>query len=439
MNKYLGAISYCCFIYILFLATGCQLHATKQAEVAPPVAVRISEAGKAAASPFLTQDQHGNPVLCWVQATDTTGNYLLYYATSADGGQTFGTPKPIPTTKGVYPHDENLSKILYKKNGDIMVMFAVSNPSEENSYAGLVYYTQSFDGGKRWTAPRQLSESGASSIDERYFDMALLPNGDVAAVWLDSRKDIGMGEPVTDNAMQMHGDMGMHMDKEGSSLYYASTSGRGGFSGEKVIDRHLCQCCRTDLYVDEKGQLHVAYRGILNDSIRDMMHLVSTDNGKSFSKPERISLDNWAIDGCPHTGPTMASNSQGMHYAWFTMGGGSGVFYSRQPSGGTFTPRAPVSNVPSAKHPQMTVFGKGKLAIVWDERVPRQGQTNHGVSLQLRSEIGEHLSTSRLTPDSVTAVFPVITPVSESRLLVAYTVKSSEAGEVWCQVVPVKE
>jgi hypothetical protein len=395
------------------------------------MAYRISESGRAASSPFLTQDQHGNPVLSWVQATDTAGNYLLYYAASTDSGQTFGSPRAIPTTKGVYPHDENLSKILYKKNGDIMAMFAVSNPSEENSYAGLVYYTQSFDGGKSWTAPRQLSESGASSTDERYFDMALLPSGDIAAVWLDSRK--GMDKDQED--MGMHA----HMGKEGSSLYYASTSGRGGFSGEKVIDRQLCQCCRTDLYVDEKSRLHVAYRGILNDSIRDMMHMVSEDNGKSFSKPQRISPDNWAIDGCPHTGPTMASNRQGMHYAWFTMGGGSGVFYNRKPDGETFTTRVPVSTAPSAKHPQMAAFGGGRLAIVWDERVQLQEQINNGISLQLRSETGEPISTSRLTPDSLTAVFPVITPVSESRLLVAYTVKDREAGEVWYQLVPVKE
>lgn len=81
-------------------------------------------------------------------------------------------------------------------------------------------------------------------------------------------------------------------DKEGSSLYYASTSGRDGFLREKVIDRQLCQCSRTDLYLDGQERLHVAYRGILNDSIRDMMHMVSLDNGKSFSKPECISADN---------------------------------------------------------------------------------------------------------------------------------------------------
>lgn len=309
------------FISLLFLLIiGCQQKVVKQEE---PLATKISSRNLSGICPYLTQDNEGNPVLCWVQAQDSADTYLLTYAVSKDGGKTFSEPKAIPTTKGVYPHEENLSKILYKENGDMLAMFAVSSPNSENSYAGLVFYTQSFDGGQTWSEPRQLAENAENIVDERYFDMTLLPDGEIAAIWLDSRKDT---------------------DKEGSSLYYASTRGREGFANEKVIDQQLCQCCRTALYVDEAGKLHAAYRGILNDSIRDMMHLVSSDNGQSFSKPERISADNWAIDGCPHTGPAMTSNSKGMHFAWYTMGGGSGVYYNHLKEGESFSPRETVSN-----------------------------------------------------------------------------------------------
>ncbi len=353
-------------------------------------------------------------MLSWVQASDPAGNYLLHYAVSADSGKTFNTPRAIPTTKGVYPHDENLSKILFRKNGDLIAMFAVSNPNDQNSYAGLVYYTQSFDGGSNWTAPRQLAENTAESIDERYFDMELLPDGEVAAIWLDSRKEAGA---------------------HGSSLYFASTRGREGFEGEKVIDTDLCQCCRTDLYLDERGKLHVAYRGILNKQIRDMMYMVSADGGRSFSKPARISEDNWLIDGCPHTGPAMTSNQNGMHYAWFTMGGGHGVYYAQKSHGKAFSPREAVSQAPAAKHPQMASFGSGKLAIVWDERSQESAGAGNFIGLQLRGEKGEQLLTKHLTPDTISAVYPVIMPVSEHNLLVAYTVKSDGPAEVWYQVV----
>ncbi|WP_114784349.1 sialidase family protein [Botryobacter ruber] len=399
------------YLFALLLLGSCTPSSTTEEKA--PEAFRVSTAGREASCPFLTKDEKGNPVLCWVQATEAAENYLLHYAVSADGGKTFGAPKAIPTTKGVYPHDENLSKLLFKENGDMMAMFAVSNPNPENSYAGLVYYTQSFDGGNTWTAPKQLAENTVNSIDERYFDMALLPDGEIAAVWLDSRKDT---------------------PKEGSSLYFARTSGRNGFTGEKAIDRQLCQCCRTDLYVDEQKRLHVAYRGILNDSIRDMMHMVSADNGRNFSGPERISEDNWVIRGCPHTGPTMASNGKGMHYAWYTMGGGRGVFYSWHDGKG-FYPKKPVSTAQAAKHPQMTVFDQGRLAIVWDERK----SAGSSIGLQIRNETGELLSSTHLTPDSVTAVYPVITPIAARNLLVAYTQKPEKGSEVWYRLVTVAE
>ena len=405
-------LRYTYFLAIVLLLTGCNGNTenNQAIENGAPAAFMISTPGLAASCPYLTKDHKGNIVLSWVQATDTTGNYLMAYAVSEDGGESFREPSLIPETRGVYPHDENLSKILFRPNGDIITMFAVSNPNEKNQYAGLVNYTQSFDGGKSWTAPKQLSENAANSIDERYFDLELLPDGEVAAIWLDSRKDT---------------------EKEGSSLYFASTSGRDGFVGEKVIDRHLCQCCRTDLYLDAQQKLHVAYRGILNDSIRDMMYLLSADGGKSFSKPERISADNWVIMGCPHTGPTITSNQNGTHYAWFTMGGGSGVYYSQKQGDKPFAPRQAISQAPGAKHPQMVSFGEGKLAVVWDERNTQATDIRNRVGLQLRNEKGEHLNTSFLTPDTVSAHYPVIIPASDKQLLVAYSVKKDGPGEVW--------
>jgi hypothetical protein len=128
----------------------------------------------------------------------------------------------------------------------------------------------------------------------------------------------------------------------------------------KVIDKQLCQCCRTDLYVDEEEKLHVAYRAIINGSIQDMTHMVSSDNGNTFSKPERISADNWVINGCMHTRPTMDLNKKGMHFAWYNLGGGSGVYYNRKPAGQPFSAREPVSTMASAKLPQMTVLRNGK-------------------------------------------------------------------------------
>ncbi|QHL86565.1 hypothetical protein GU926_03560 [Nibribacter ruber] len=399
----------------LLVGVGCQSKASdKKPGANQAVATRISAAGLKASCPFLTQDQAGNPVMCWVQAQDTSGNFLLSYSRSEDGGLTFGKPSAIPTTQGVYPHDENLSKLIFKKNGEMLAVFGVSNPSPENSYAGLIKYTQSFDGGKTWTAARQLAIDSLNSKDQRYFDVALLPNGEVAAIWLDARKNT---------------------PKEGSSLYFATTTGQQGFTQEKAIDQQLCQCCRTDLFVDGQGQVHAAYRAILQDSIRDMMHLVSVDNGQTFAPRERISPDNWAIDGCPHTGPTLAWTKTGLHAAWYTMGGGSGVFYSQKTDEKPFAPREQVSSFPSARHPQLTAYGSENLALVWDELIPSSKDFQTRIGLQLKDQNGRSLQRAYLTPATVKASYPVVLPTSNNSLVIAYTQKTDTSSEVWYQRV----
>ncbi|MFB9865526.1 sialidase family protein [Rufibacter immobilis] len=404
-------IQYASVLISLLLLAACQPKQPLQEEFNEKT---ISLQNLNASCPYFTQDHEGNPVLCWVQAQDTSGNYRFYYARSLDGGKTFQKAQAIPTSEGVYPHDENLSKLLFKPNGEMMAMFAVQNPNPENSYAGLVKYTQSFDGGKTWTAARQLAQDAQNSIDERYFDMALLSTGEIAAIWLDSRKNT---------------------PKEGSSLYFSSTSGREGFTYEKVIDQQLCQCCRTDLFLDGDCNLHAAYRAILNDSIRDMMHLVSKDNGGSFAPRERISPDNWAINGCPHTGPTLAWTKDGLHAAWYTMGGGSGVFYSSKNGNNPFAPREAVSQLPSAKHPQLSSYGQNELALVWDEQVPNSKQFNARIGLQLRDEAGKAIRQTYLTPDSTHSTHPVLLGLGQSKLLVAYTRKNGKGSEVRYQVV----
>lgn len=87
----------------------------------------------------------------------------------------------------------------------------------------------------------------------------------------------------------------------------------------------------------------------------------------------------------------------------------------------------------------MTAFGKGRLAIVWDERVQQSSSFSNSIGFQVRDTAGKPVSTTRLTPDTVTAVYPVITPIDETNLLVAYTRRNEQTGEVWCQLVSVKQ
>ncbi|WP_159467403.1 sialidase family protein [Dyadobacter sp. 3J3] len=380
---------------------------------------QISLPGADASGAYLTTDNNNNPVLSWVQQV-SPDNYRMFYASSFDGGHTFEKARWITTSKGIYPHDENMSKIIYKKNGDMMAIFAVSNPGKENKYAGLLYYTQSFDNGLVWTEPKQLSPAKSYSNDERYFDMTLLPDGEVGVVWLDSRKP-----DVTTVTVHKHEGMDM---SEGSAIYFSKTDHRKGFIEETRIAESACQCCRTKLFLDESGKLHLTYRAILNDSIRDMVHSVSLDNGKLFSAPGRISADNWVIRGCPYTGPTMTGNSAGMHFAWYTMGTGKGIFYCNSTGDKNFSTKESISSSASAKHPQIIANKKGKLTIVWDEL---NDEGNFRIGIQTRDVNGKLLKTGFLTPKTINAKHPVALPSGPNGILVAFTKKTGDQNQVF--------
>lgn len=375
----------------------------------------LSHAGADASCPYIFIGHQGNPVVSWVEKSPGADTGLMYYAVYNADGYTFTTPRAIPSSSGVFPHAENMPKLVFKPDGSIIAMFGVEQHDPRNKYAGRVMYSQSFDHGNTWEPARALVTDTAG-YDQRYFDMALLPNGEVAAIWLDNRKKT---------------------DAEGSSLYFATTTGHQGFDAGRPVSATVCQCCRTDIFVDKQGMIHLAYRDIIQDTIRDMVHQLSADTGRTFSQPVRISADNWVVKGCPHTGPTMAQDKNGLHFAWFTMGGGQGVFYSRSVDNGhTYTQKEQLSREAMAKHPQLAVSEEDKLLAVWDEPVKQQDTYNSRVVLEERIN-GKAQPLRYLTADSLFASYPVIGVSGRKDILVAFTQREGTKGKIVC--IPVRD
>jgi hypothetical protein len=361
--------------------------------------------------PNLTKDQYGNTVLSWVRETsDSTA--IFCYAISTDGGKSFNAPVLIPVSDNVKPHAENLPKVIFKPSGEIIALWGAASNDPRKKYSGNIFYSQSFDEGKSWSAAKPLV-TDTTGYDQRYFDVALLQNGEAGIIWLDNRKQT---------------------KEEGSALYFASTSGNNGFTGERRITDPCCQCCRTDLFIDSKNNLHILYRGIIQDSIRDMVHIVSTDGGRSFSSPKRISNDNWVLNACPHTGPAMTENGAGIHFAWYTGGKHKGTFYTRSTDyGSNFIGHDSVSY--AGKHPQLTADAKGNLIIVWDEYVKKQDQVYSRVGVQYRTAEGKSLAKHFITPDTTNATYPVLTVNKQGETLVAFCLKKMSKNYVAYQLI----
>jgi hypothetical protein len=335
----------------------------------------------------------------------------MYYAIYDAQRGSFGSPRMIPSATGLEAHGEDMPKLIYWGTGSMLAIYNIPNPIAGNPYTGKVLYTQSFDEGRHWTNPVPLVRDSTASYDQRYFDVARLPHGEVGVVWLNDSRP------------------------EGSSLCFAQTTGKQGFSKARIIAQHTCQCCRTDLMTDDSGNVHVAWRGIQDDSIRDMMYCRSTDSGQHFSTPQRISPDNWVIRGCPHTGPSMTANKDGIHFSWFTMGGGGGIYYCHQQADTSFSPRQTVSDRISARHPQLITLAQGALALVWDEGVGSGNNLHQRIMLQQRGPSGLMIHTRSLTGDSQNASFPQIIPLDKQSVLVAYTIYAGQKRQVQYQVV----
>lgn len=354
--------------------------------------------------PFFTKDIKGIPVMSFGKE-NKEGETVICYSIFDSNKNNFQKPISIQSSKGVELHGENAPKIIFKPNNEIIAVWGIDNATEKKKYGGLIKYSQSFDNGKNWTEAKSLVENPAS-IDQRYFDIDLLPNGEVAIIWLDSRTKT---------------------EEQGSTLYYAATKGTTGFQDEKPIAETTCQCCRTDLFISKNGTINAAFRDIINDEIRDMVLTNSTDNGISFSEPKRISPDNWKINGCPHTGPTMTENQNGLHFSWYTSGGGSGVYYcNSNDSTKSFSNRNSVSDKPSAKHPQITSLDNKDIFIVWDETVTENEIMSVKIGLQQRNKNGEIVSSKYISSKNKTATFPIIEAINKKQVLVAWSQQSKD-------------
>jgi hypothetical protein len=380
---------------------------------ATPIPI-LEEANTTTSCPFFTKDATGTPVISFGKETKEK-EAVLCYALFSPNEKKFQQPIAIQSSKGVELHGENAPKIIFKPNGEIMAVWGINNASEKKKYGGLINYSQSFDNGKSWTKAMPLVKDTAS-IDQRYFDIDLLPNGEVSIIWLDSRTKT---------------------KEQGSTLYYAETKGSTGFQNEKPIAETTCQCCRTDMFISQNGTINAAFRDIINDEIRDMVLTYSTDNGKTFSQPSRISPDNWKINGCPHTGPTMTENQNGLHFAWYTSGGGSGVFYNNSADyGKSFSKRQIVSDNPTAKHPQITTLDNKEVLIVWDEAITEGENFSVQIGLQHRKNNGEIASTKYISPKNGTAGFPVIKAINKNQFIVAWS-QQSEDENVFYEIMDI--
>ncbi|WP_425639738.1 sialidase family protein [Algoriphagus yeomjeoni] len=296
----------------------------------------------------LTLDPKKQPVAVWTEkAMDSNQIQVLY---SRWNGQELSDPQTVPMSETPKVGSESIPKMIFKPDGDLLLFYEVKIHNPTNDRVSQIKYMVSKDDGKTWSGPFRVHSDNSPDKGHSFFDIALLSDGEIGAVWLDTALIEG-----------------------GRSVLFSKTDIQNKFGNESVVDSLACQCCRTALYADASGLISVVYRDILPGSIRDISLATSLNGGASFSTAISFSFDQWNLDGCPHNGPDVVSDGERIYTTWYTGANQNGVYFAELNTKGKTINKERLS--PNGRNIQLSLI-QGKPVVIYSESVSENGEKN---------------------------------------------------------------
>ncbi len=343
------------------------------------------------------------------------GRSRLGLAISHDGGDSFAPPVPVSVKHAkVSSHGENSPSFAFGRSTE---MYALWEESTGEGRGTNLMFARSLRFGRSWDEPVRVTDKDKPSTNA-FSSMAVAPNGHVYAVWLDGR-DRKMSPPGT------------------SAVYLAKSADRGVSFGTNVrVATGVCPCCRPTLGFGPRGEVHVSWRHVFPEHIRDMVVATSSDGGASFAEAVRVADDGWKINGCPHSGASMASKGDRLYVTWYSDGDGSspGIRLAWSEDGAkTFYDATIVSReILDANHPTLTLAGDGRLLLTFQGRDPVKlsGWNPAGPYLV---EIGDdgHPGAPQAIPGHAKSIsYPTIAGGTLGRVYVAWTERGEKGQQI---------
>jgi hypothetical protein len=248
-----------------------------------------------------------------------------------------------------------------------------------------------------------------------FFNAEVSDNGEILAAWLGQY-------PESDSI-------------PGTAHLIVSRSQDGGseFSPPVAVASNVCPCCRPAIVAGNDGDWIVAWRDADAENVRRIRVASSKDAGDDWEQWPQLPGPGWQINGCPHSGPTVALHQGVLHIVWYTEAEGIPALLttSRSLDGGVFSElRSIAPEVKDANHPSLTVVGD-RLFVAFQGRPPSEqdGWGKTGIFLkELRSD-GEGAIVS-IPSGGGTASYPVVTDLHAGRLLVGWTESSEGSNRV---------
>jgi hypothetical protein len=367
----------------------------------------------------------------WVVGGEN-GSADVYLAASTDAGQTFASPVRVSGSTGADVSGEQPPRVVLSPRTGRVPAIRVVWTAKAVSGTRLLS-ARSDDGGRRFSPPSPLAGSDAPG-NRGWESIAVTPDGDAFAVWLDHR-ELANGAGTMNHAAHQHGagaeDGAARAQR--SKLMFGAVDGGGA---AREVAAGVCYCCKTSLAAAAGGRFYAAWRHVYPGNLRDIAFTMSTDGGRTFAAPVRVSEDHWMLDGCPENGPALSVDArQRIHVVWPTLVSSRNassqepelaLFYAMSSDGHRFTARERIPSEPGARHPQLAIDESGAFVVVWDEpaggrrRIAvARGTVENGVASFARQTIDD--------PDSAT--YPVVAFTNRGPL-VAWSSRSIVAPPV---------
>ena len=281
----------------------------------------------------------------WLVGKETSGlEEFLVLRKSLNQGKDWSELARLAGDKVVASGDER-PRIAFGPAGEVYVTY--SRPLAK-PYTSEVRFIRSDDGGRHFSEPLTVHQD-RQVITHGFAAMVVDAEGAIYVSWIDKRD------------LQAARDRGAAYS--GAAQYYAvSQDGGKSFAGDYKIADNTCECCRSAVALDQQGRPALMWRHVFAPNVRDHAIVALSRDGK-LAPPTRASFDNWAIDACPHQGPSMAFGQDGRrHQTWFT---GDGLFYAGQRADGTLDTPMRLGGEQSS-HADVAVSGN-QVEIVWKE------------------------------------------------------------------------
>ncbi|WLQ16159.1 sialidase family protein [Hahella aquimaris] len=270
----------------------------------------------------------------------------IYIQHSDDNGATFSAPQAVnPIPEAVDDQGEDRPQVALGPRNEIYLLWT---RKLDKPYTGHIRFSRSLDGGRTFSAPINVNDD-KDVIAHRFPTFRVNDRGEIFVVWVDKR--------------DLEAAKAANKEYAGAALYYGvSTDNGASFQTSRKLSDNSCECCRIAMELDAQGLPVILYRQVFDGGVRDHA-LITFSDLTTHSAPQRVSDDQWKLDGCPHHGPAIAASGDRQHLAWFTAGENrQGLFYAHSTKDGFSKPVA--FGGPGAERPMIEALGE-HVVLTW--------------------------------------------------------------------------